>query len=305
MNSIEINKFVDLIDEACLLIYEIKPEKYGTILKKVSQDLIGISRDDKINEEIKEKLDIIYEMLYKTELKDEKEVLLAIQLLQAKALKHINYNLDYLVPDFISILINQFVISKSFTPQDILDVNIGTGMLLLNLIIQLDNNSNNYYGINKDDNLIDILVASSNLINRDINILYEELDSKLVTVYDMLIGNLSGELLFSKDLPYKIILKRINNLKKDGYFIFLIDNDFFTNPDLESFKEEFNFIGSMLGLISLPKQLVQEGKSRKSILIGKKATDIKQNILIVNIPDFKKENMEKAIIDIQTLFSKI
>src|SRR5690606_10006248 len=134
--------------------------------------------------------------------------------------------------------------SKSISFQDILDVNIGTGMLLLNLIIHLDNKKNNYYGINNDDNLIDILVASSNLINRDINILYEDIDAKLVNIYDMMIGNLSGELLFSKDLPYKVILERLNNLKKNGYFVFLIDNDFFANPNLEEFKEKFNLLGS-------------------------------------------------------------
>lgn len=305
MNSLEINKFVDLIDEACLLIYEVKPDKYGALLKRVSQSLIDNSRDDDLDEETKEKLDNIYQKVYKTELKDEREVLLAIQLLQVKALRHINYNLDYLVPDFISILINQFVESKSFTPQNILDLNIGSGMLLLNLIVQLDNNSNNYYGITNDDNLINIIIASCNLINRDINILYEYLDAKLATVYDMMIGNLSKEVLLSQDLPYKIIIERINNLKEDGYFIFLIDNDFFVNANLESFKKEFNLLGSLLGLISLPKQIVQEGKSRKSILIGKKGIDIKQNVLIVNIPDFNKETMEKAITDIQTLFSKI
>ncbi|MDD2259020.1 MAG: hypothetical protein WC278_03575 [Bacilli bacterium] len=305
MNYVEINKFVDLIDEACLLIYNVKPEKYGVILKRVSQEILGNFKDNDLDEATREKLGSIYQKIYETELKDENEVLLAIQLLQAKALKHINYSLDYLVPDFISLLINQFIESKSLSFQDILDVNIGTGMLLLNLIIHLDNKKNNYYGINNDDNLIDILVASSNLINRDINILYEDIDAKLVNIYDMMIGNLSGELLFSKDLPYKVILERLNNLKKNGYFVFLIDNDFFANPNLEEFKEKFNLLGSFLGLISLPKQLVQEEKSRKSILIGKKTINIKQNILIVNIPDFKKETLEKTIIDIKTLISKI
>lgn len=305
MNSLEINKFVDLVDEACLLIYEVKHEKYGTILKKVSQGLIDNLRIDGLNEETYDKLDAIYQKIYKTKLEDEREVLLAVQLLQAKALKHINYNLDYLVPDFISILINEFVANKNHLPQNVLDVNIGTGMLLLNLIVQLDNNSNNYYGITKDDNLMDILIASSNFMNREINILYEDLDNDLSTIYDFLIGNLSGELLFSKDLPFNIILKRIHNLKENGYFIFLIDNEFFTNANLESFKNEFNQLASLLGLISLPEEIVQKGKSGKAILIGKKAIEIKQNILIVNIPDFKKENMEKAIKNIQTLFSKI
>lgn len=305
MNSLEINKFVDLVDEACLLIYEVKPDKYGTILKKVSQGLIDNLRIDGLNEETYDKLDEIYQKIYKTKLEDERDVFLAVQLLQAKALKHINYNLDYLVPDFISILINEFVANKSYLPQNVLDVNVGTGMLLLNLIIQLDNNSNNYYGITKDDNLMDILIASSNFINREINILYEDLDNDLSTIYDLLIGNLSGELLFSKDLPFNIILKRIHNLKENGYFIFLIDNEFFTNANLESFKNEFNQVASLLGLISLPEEIVQKGKSGKAILIGKKTIEIKQNILIVNIPDFKKENMEKAIKNIQTLFSKI
>ena len=79
------------------------------------------------------------------------------------------------------------------------------------------------------------------------------------------------------------ISKLMKYLDEDGIFIFLIDNDFFSYPDLNNFRNSFT--GTLLGLLILPDTMFQAGKAR-SVLIGSKKQINDFEMIVMNMPSF-------------------
>ena len=94
--------------------------------------------EEKIEEQIKQKLDELKEYLEKTGVNSE-EVRRAFLLLDIKGFKNVNFPLDLITPDAIAIIISEFVkYSSKKNKINLLDFNFGVGNLAYTIVNHLD-----------------------------------------------------------------------------------------------------------------------------------------------------------------------
>ena len=280
MDNKKVDIFYDLIDKATMEMYNdihidylecfIKIAHSFTTIKENDIDLDDSSLYDKrLQPKTVKKLNEIFDKFSSYEFTTE-EVRLATELILIKGFKHRNLMLDFITPDTInylfSYIINAIVrYNKKVSNLDklkILDTVLGTGNLLQAII----NNSEmeiSGNGIEKDELLTHLARSLNDLLDNELVINYQDATKDLLGLYDIIIGDF-GE---SKEI-YDIILKRLDNLD-DGYYIYLINNDFFNNASLD-FKQKITSVSTLIGLIVLPKSFVSASHIGKSILIGKK-----------------------------------
>lgn len=293
MDSKNIDIFYDYIDEAAMLIYQDTHLPYLQALVRAIDGLVGNLNDSMLSMETIGKLDEIYDELAKINFLNE-EVRIAFELLVIKGLKDSNkYPLDMITPDAIGYLFSNIVNRYTDENDLVLDIGVGTG----NLIYTIHNYSEkklNFYGIEKDELLCNLSRVSAEAQAIDINIFCNDALDGLGFKVNMIVCDIVHD--GSEEyLPYKILDTYVNNLEDDGLFMFLIDNDFFSQPNLNDFKT--NFVGSLLGLIVLPETMFKSAEKCKSVLIGSKKK-IDDDILIVNFPSLKDEAKVKETIEI-------
>ena len=107
-------------------------------------------------------------------------------------------------------------------------------------------------------------------------------------------------------LPYKVISHHLDSLKEGGYFISLIENDFFEKENNDIFKKEVEEKGYIFGLIKLSESLFKNNP--KSILIiHKKSMNLRKSkdFLLVDLPSFNDiDAFNKIIIQIDSWIKK-
>ena len=135
----------------------------------------------------------------------------------------------------------------------------------------------------EDSKLATIAKYSSNMQDRDLVVYNNKLLDPLEVSVDTIFGYLESKTEDNTFIPYKAISKLMKYLDEDGIFIFLIDNDFFSYPDLNSFRNSFT--GTLLGLLILPDTMFQAGRAR-SVLIGSKKQINDFEMIVMNMPSF-------------------
>lgn len=311
----KVDYFYDLFDEAAMLHYEALGLKYLDAFVKVSEGILNGEIDRRFSEEDAERLRKIYEEIKTTSFYNE-EIRLALELLLVKGFKHENLPLDLLTPDSVNYLFAR-IISGLF-PGDkiaILDTALGTG----NLLAAVNNNIENeteLFGIERDERLARIACLAADLQGAEITCYCQDALKDVYEAVDVVIGDIDGYelpdgLLLEDELyghgvryfPYLLIHRRLKNIKPGGFFVYLVNNDFFQKPKSEVFKAHLEEEASLPGLIMLPRTIVQPGHPGKSILIGKKARGASLSLL--EIPDFKEETLKKIFGKIDIMIKTI
>lgn len=317
MDSKIVDKLYDDFDEACMLLYEELDLDYLSALKRVSSDLLEGINDSKLSDEALSKLESIYQAILNSNIDTKDEIRIVLQLLSIKAFKHLNYPLDIMVPDTISYLIGD-IISKKYHNKNIsiLDTTLKGANMLLTINNYLNNQHNLLYGIEEDEKLIDLAIATSNILSSPIEIFYQDILKGIPNKVDVVIGNLESydyekshdSSLYRQGVrytPYLISEARLENLNLGSYFVYLISNDFFSKPDCELYKSFLESQATLVGLIVLPNSIVQANQIGKSILIGKKEVLQDFDMMIVNIKNFERETLKEAIYNINKMLEKI
>lgn len=315
MNFEKIDLYYDLLDRAAIIIYEDIHLDYFESFLRVSNDINYQFDDTLLSEEAIKKLEEIYEVISLETFYNE-EIRLALELLIIKSFKHINFPLDLMTPDTINYLM-AMIIKTKYPTQDIaiLDTCLGTANTLNAISNHLDCETH-LAGIEKNETMVKLAVAVSNLQSNQVNIYYQDALTKVPFRGEVVIGDLEnynydGEVkleLYQKGInyfPYLVIEARLENIIKDGYFIYVIDNDFFSKPGNETFHSFLIDKATLVGLIVLPENLVQEGHAGKSILIGKKAVLENYNMMVLRLENFAKENTEKLFNEIKDMMEQI
>lgn len=299
INNKKVSLFYDLIDKACMVYYNELGKDYLEGLIQVSFDLDSeeIDFNDKLSKKAIDKLLKYYDEINNNDFLNE-EVRLALELIIVKGFKHRNILLDFMTPDAInyifvhiikSIIENTNIACKDFT---ILDTCLGTSNLLLTILNNIDMDISGV-GIENDELMTHLAKAFSNLLNNEIIINYNNALDDINTICDIVIGDF-GEV---TDI-YKIIEKRIDNLKDNGYFIYLVNNDFFKNASNE-FRNNIKETSTIFGMIVLPSKFTNKEHIGKSIIIGKKSV---LNSYDMGIIQMKEELSQENLID---TFNKI
>lgn len=272
----------DVIDEACMLLYEEIGINYLDALIRVSKDILEQIDDTKLDMDALAKLELIYEKLNDRTFSNE-DIRLAYNLLIIKALKHARLSLDMIIPDSIGLVFAN-IIRKYYGDDYINMLEIGAKCAnLTNTIANFLENDITCFAQEDDLKLAELARLASNMQDRDIIVYNNKITDPLEVNVDVVIGHLESKKENDEYIPYKAIAKLMRYLEEDGLFIFLIDNDFFSYPDLANFRSRFT--GTLLGLLILPETMFK-GTITKSILIGSKKQINDFEMLVVNMPSF-------------------
>ncbi len=300
-----VDQFYDIIDECCMKLNEKLHLNYLDSLIRVSNDFLNEIDVSRLDEEDISFLQSNYEKLMEIKITNE-EVRLTMQLLIIKAMKHVNMDLGLMTPDYINYIIGYLINSfyKGYKKEiTVLDVEVGTGNLI-NAVSNFCENETNLIGVENNKNLIDICKCNCELQNNEITLYFQDTLTTIMDQVDIAIGDIDCIENNDKYYPYEIILNYLPNIKKDGLFIYLIENDFFNKKQLENFKKEFK--GTLLGLIVLPKNLFHKDHIGKSLLIGTNQEIKNYEMMIMQLSNIEnKDKFYKDLNEIQEWIQKI
>ena len=313
MRNSVIDLFYDYIDKACMLIYDEIKTDYLQLLLRVSNDIANGINTTNLSEEVVDQLEAIYDKVLTTEIYKD-EVRVAFELLLVKAFKHIDRSIELMTPDAIGYLLAYIVRYLANEESTIIDTALGTANLLQTI-------SNNTYpemhlvGIENDQMLVDVSVASSNLQDNDLKVYYQDVLTPIFEKARIVIGDLDcsdydvngySKLLEKgvKYLPYLTIYERLNNIENEGYFIYIINSDFFNQEGVDEFRSELTKVATLVGLILLPDEMFL-GNTKKCILIGKKEVMNQYQMAILNIASLTGEELTKTYSKITKMIEQI
>lgn len=198
-----------------------------------------------------------------------------------------------ITPDSIVYFIN-YLVDKLYPKKkiSILDPAIGSG----NLLFGVSNNRTvtALYGIDNDDRMIEFSKIMGDFIE-PIRLFYQDTQTVNLENIDLIVSDLDYNM-----NAYDFISHHLDTLKDDGYMILVMDNDFFTNIDLEK-KKAIDSKGSMIGIIELPDSFFKN--SKKSIVVIKRSLEKVKNFLIAKMPDVNdKDAMSEFLNKIEYWF---
>lgn len=293
MDQRNVDIIYDYLDEAAMTIYEALGLDYLTCLIRVIDDIVKGTNESSLSLEVVRKLEKNYEKFSNHSFINE-EIRLALELLIIKGFKHKgNYALDLMTPDSVAFLFAHIVNQLTSDKVTIMDVALGTGNLI-NAICNYAEQECALIGIEKDQMLCDLARACSDLQDNNIKIYCNDHLDPIFDACDIIIGDLDSEIKEDKYSPYEVITKFWNNLDDDGFFIYLIPNDFFNQKGVNEFKTKFQ--GTLAGLIVLPSTMFNDNHIGKSILIGTKKHIDNFDLLLVDFPSLNNQNKVKDTI---------
>ena len=224
-----------------------------------------------------------------------------IQIALLKGFKKLGITNAMMTPDSIGMFM-AYIIEKLYDgkkPLKVLDPLSGTGNLLATLVNHYDERLD-IKGIEIDQiltdllqNLLDALDCKASIINQD-TLSYQSEPLDLI-VTDFPVQSIDRKKAY---LPYQIILHHMNHVKPGGYFVALIENNFFEQNEADTFKERLMEDAHLHGLLKLDKSLFTN--HHKSILILKRKTheeETEDTFLVVDLPPFSDETAFNRSLD--------
>ncbi len=315
MNNNRIDILYDTIDKACMLLYDELEMDYLNALIRVGNDIVFGVNGNQLSDKTIASLNRLYKKLHNLTFQKE-DVRIALELLMVKGFKHKNLSLNIMTPDSICYLVS-IILKMKFNNKKIkiMDTLLGTSNLLQAVANNLEEDVE-LIGIEKDEDLVRLSQMACNLSSNEIKIYYQD---ALVDVYDqvdVVIADLPSTIYNGKEktilgehdinyFPYLLIEKRLDNLVNDGYFVLVIDNDFFSQEKVNVFKEYIESKATFLALVVLPINIVQEGHVGKSIIIGKKAVLNNYQMEILNVSSFEKRCLENILDKLQMIVNNL
>jgi len=297
INGNNVDIFYDLIDEACMKLYEDIHLDYLDGFIRVTSDILDHFDDSMLSDEAIESLKNIYEKIFALNILNE-EIRFALTLIVIKGLKHRNLPLDIITPDTIGYLFTYIVdILGKGNKSSIIDTCLGVSALSQTIVNNAENV--NIIGIEKEELYVKVAKSISDLLDNDVKIYFQNPSQVIYDVADFVIGDL-GRI----DDVYEVVLERLPNLKDNGYFIYLIDNDFFSKTD-NGFKRSLDKEATLTGLIVLPDNFTNASHVGKSILIGKKAVLDNYHMSILKIDSFDKETINETFSKVKKMIQQM
>lgn len=307
VDKIKIEQFYDFFDEVANILYDNKEVPYIEGMIFAFNRLLEIDDNLDIEDGLLEKIDKLVSDISEVEINSE-EIRKSVQLGLLKGFKHTWSSNSEMTPDTIGLFISYLVekLYKNIEIKNIFDPLIGTS----NLITTLLNQSNRdllVYGIDNDPMKCTLSKSILDLINYDNEIFSQDTLSFKNGSFDLIVTDMPVDDLEKdgKYFPYEVIKHHLDNLVSGGYFISVIENDFFEKENSDFFKKEIEEKAFTFGLIKLSDSMFNTNP--KSILIlRKKGKDVaKENkFLLVDLPSFSDiYNLNETINSIDKWFT--
>lgn len=214
------------------------------------------------------------------------EVRKAVQLGMLKGYKHTFSSNSLITPDTIGIFVG-YLLKKLYKDSidTILDPLVGSGNLVYTVLNHIETDAK-VYGVDNDIIKCNLARNLGDLMDYENEMFYQETFTYVDKGFDLVLTDMP----ISEDtpyFPYQVINHHMNALKDGGYFVSIIENDFFEKQGNDVFKKEIDKTGYIFGLIKLSETLFKTNP--KSILIiRKKGEGITphKDFFLVDLPSF-------------------
>ncbi len=217
----------------------------------------------------------------------------AVQLVMLNGFKQMNVTNSMMTPDSIGMFIS-YLLMKLYDKDaklDIYDPLVGTGNLLATL--------NNYFssvchfeGTDADPLLSMLARNFFDALEMDHQIYHQDALTFEQNNYDLIVTDFPVESKERKDtyFPYRIILKHMEHVKVGGFFVALIENDFFEQNEADEFKDKLMQTMHLYGLIKFDEGLFKNHPQSLLIMQRKASKDDKMDdFLLADLPPFTDE----------------
>jgi site-specific DNA-methyltransferase (adenine-specific) len=224
-----------------------------------------------------------------------------IQIGLLKGFKELGITNAMMTPDSIGMFIS-YLVSKLYggrKPLKVLDPLSGTGNLLATLVNHYDERID-ISGIEIDPMLADLSKNLLDALDVETAIATEDTLAYHGESVDLIVTDFPVESIDRKNayLPYQVILHHMNHVKPGGYFVALIENNFFEQNEADTFKERLMEDAHLYGLLKLDESLFTN--HHKSILILKRKThkeETEEKFLVADLPPFSDETAFNRSLD--------
>ncbi len=221
------------------------------------------------------------------------EVRKAIQLALLKGFKHERITNSMITPDSIGMFMG-YLVRKLFDDEPartIMDPLAGPGNLLATLHNHYREDSV-FYAVDSDAllcklgrNMLDALEAKHQYFHQD-TLTYKG------TPVDAIVTDFPVESVDRRHayFPYQVVLHHMQHLKPGGFFLAVIENDFFDQKEGPNFKKQLMEEAHLYGLVKLDEGLFENHPQSVLILQKKNAQDeAMKDFLLVDLPPFRDE----------------
>ncbi|MFP4478849.1 MAG: class I SAM-dependent methyltransferase [Candidatus Izemoplasmatales bacterium] len=278
-----IEKLYDVLDESAILFYENLKMPYLKGLVRTCENILANSvetEDEELNDLLKEKISSISDIEFQKE-----EIRKAFQYAVLKGLKHENISNQMMTPESIGMLMS-YLIQKLYDVNaiKIYDPLIGTGNLLAAIANQIEEDVE-LIGVDNFGMSYELSQALFGMLGYGNNIFFQDTLTSINIGADVIVSDFSA---VQQSEVYKIINHQTQNIKANGYFIFMVDNMFFEALNIKEFIKEINKSWYMFGMMILPKEIFKTQEKTIIVLQNKGDKFIQpDSFMMVEIPGFK------------------
>ena len=207
----------------------------------------------------------------------------ALLLLDINGFKHLNYPLDYITPDVVSVICNHLIQSVYNKEITILDFNFGVG----NLAFYIANNLKQevkLIGIENHSLLVNVSAHKADMMERELVLYHQDALECIPNSIDVVVSDIATHdyenpnyhsSLYDQNVRYfpYLAIERYLELDNDPLYIYIIDNNFFEKEGSNKFKEFIKDKAKIISLVALPENFFIDKQNAKSLLIMKKSND--------------------------------
>ncbi|WP_346347424.1 class I SAM-dependent methyltransferase [Apilactobacillus xinyiensis] len=269
--------------------------------------------DNKPDNNTVNKLDELYSKIDINTL-DSETVRKVIQMVMIKAITQDKIQANHqITPDTIAFIIGYIVtrIFENYKSLSILDLAAGTGNLLTAIMNQLHTALKidvKGVGIDNDDSMLSIANINAQLQNKHdaLELIHQDsINNLLVNDVDLVVSDLPvGYYPIDENVQnyqtkasnghsyahHLLIEQGMNHVKQGGFGIFLVPSNIFETKEAKGLLKWIQDSAYFQGLLNLPKDIFQDNKAQKAILIlqkhGNQAKQADQ-VMIGEFPSFK------------------
>ena len=202
---------------------------------------------------------------------------------------------------YLNLIIEKLYMNQKL--ENVLDPMIGSGNFVFTALNYMKKNLK-IYGVDNDLLICNLARNVADLLDYKNEIFYQDTLTYFDQGFDLVLTDLP--ISFEEEyFPYKAINHHLDSLVNGGYYVALIENDFFEKKDIKVFQTEVNKKAYMFGLIKLSESLFKNNP--KSILIIRKKVENEnppKEFLLIDLPSFSDTNgINNSILKIDKYFA--
>ncbi len=301
-----IEQFYEYLDQVATRLHAMDGTPYLSGLSLALEYLLDDTLGKNVPDVVEDDIANFKSQVVGIELKKE-SVRKGIQIALLKGFREMNITNAMMTPDTIGMFIG-YMINKLYdgaTKLKVFDPLVGTG----NLIATLNNHyhtSLNYVGVDADPLLSELSRNFLDALDIDHQIYHANAIEFTGGPFDLIVTDFPVESVDRKHtyFPYQMILKHLENLTPQGFFLGIVENDFFDQNEADEFKSKLSESAHLYGLIKFDESLFTSHP--KSLLIMQKkesSEDTIDDFLLADLPPFTdEERFNQALLKIDQWF---